>query len=329
MSELLASDKTILIASSSIDETAWMPVAKNLGERGYDVVTYEADKVADGRVSLDIRVDRETGMTVRYDDSLLRLGGIASAWYRRPTMFAGEQADKARQLSLDTERKMIQYSLWDTVPEQAWLSAPERILHAEHKLIQLVLAREVGFDIPDTTVVANTWKPITESLPAEIIFKPSYGMLYGDNELKMIYTAPFANDISKLPTDGIPFPGFWQPYLAKAKEWRITVVGDQAFDAAIYTDDRAKDDWRKHQLETNVQFKAETFPDDQKEKCFKYLGELGLRFGTFDFIEDEDGKITFLECNANGQYGWLEDDLGLPISAAIADELAKIAQART
>ncbi len=43
--------------------------------------------------------------------------------------------------------------------------------------------------------------------------------------------------------------------------------------------------------------------------------------GAFDFIENEDG-ITFLECNLNGQYLWLEEDLGLPISEAIADELA-------
>lgn len=326
MSELPhTTDKTILIASSSIDGTVWMPVAKNLGERGYDVVTYEADKVADGRIALDIAVDR-TGMNVSYNGKPLRLNAVSSAWYRRPTMFAGEQADKARQLSLDSERKMIQYSLWDTVPEQAWLSAPERILHAEHKLTQLVMAREVGFDIPDTTVVSNNWNSIIESLPTKIVFKPSYGMLYGDNELKMIYTAPFDNDPSALPLESVPFPGFWQPYLPKAREWRITVVGDQAFDAAIYTDDAAKDDWRKHQLETRVRFKSEAFPDDQKEKCFKYLDEFGLNFGAFDFIEDSGGKITFLECNAHGQYGWLEDELGLPISNAIADELSKIAQ---
>ena len=56
-----------------------------------------------------------------------------------------------------------------------------------------------------------------------------------------------------------------------------------------------------------------------------HLGRFGLRFGSFDFIEDHDGKITFLECNANGQYRWLEQGLGFPISNAITDELARIA----
>lgn len=47
-----------------------------------------------------------------------------------------------------------------------------------------------------------------------------------------------------------------------------------------------------------------------------------------DFVEDHKGKITFLECNANGQYGCLETDLDYPISEAIADDLAHIANGR-
>ncbi|HKR81417.1 MAG TPA: hypothetical protein VJR27_00245 [Candidatus Saccharimonadales bacterium] len=276
MSELLHTpNKNILIASSSIDETAWMPVAKILGERGYDVTTYEADKVADGRVALDITIDQKSGMSVSYDGRPLRLDKISSAWYRRPTMFAGEQPDKARQLSLDTERKVIQYSLWDTVPELAWLSASERILHAEHKLTQLVTAREVGFQIPDTTVVTNSWNSIAESLPPKIIFKPSYGMLYGDNELKMIYTAPFDNNPSALPLNSVPFPGFWQPYLPKAKEWRITVVGDQAFDAAIYTDDTAKMIGESISLRQRFSSKMKLFPMIKRKNVLDIWVNLG------------------------------------------------------
>lgn len=75
-------------------------------------------------------------------------------------------------------------------------------------------------------------------------------------------------------------------------------------------------------------FRAESFPDEQKRRCFEYLSKVGLKFGAFDFIEADDGTITFLECNANGQYGWLEYELGFPISQAIADELVTIASGR-
>ncbi|HEY5806139.1 MAG TPA: hypothetical protein VIS56_02005 [Candidatus Saccharimonadales bacterium] len=210
------------------------------------------------------------------------------------------------------------------MPEQVWLNAPRRITHAEHKLTQLALAQELGFTTP-TTTVSNRWGPIKESLPEAVIFKPTYALFYSEDQMKLLYTTPFSNP-TELPTGGNPYPGFWQSFISKGREWRITVVGDETFDAAIYTDSSARDDWRKHQLEAKVEFRRGIFPEDQKEKCFQYLGRLGLRFGAFDFIEGEEGNITFLECNANGQYGWLEDELGFPISDAITDELTKIAR---
>lgn len=108
----------------------------------------------------------------------------------------------------------------------------------------------------------------------------------------------------------------------------MTVVGERVFSAAIYTDECAKDDWRRLQLTPAVQFKKEQLPERVDERCIQYLGKMGLRFGAFDFIEKPDGEIVFLECNPNGQYGWLEEELGLPISEAVAAELIKKAKQR-
>jgi hypothetical protein len=326
MSKPLALGSSILIASSSIDEPTWRPVADKLDRRGFDVIAYEADKVADGSVEFSAQVSNTNGVAIVYNGRILDPAVIRAAWYRRPTMFAEEQDDKARQVSLDLERNAIQHAVWNMLPEDTWLSSPQRIARAERKLTQLLLANELGFKIPDT-IVTNTWSNVHEQLPQRIIFKPSYGMFYDRTGLKILYVSPLDNKPDALPTNGVPYPGFWQPYTSKTREWRITVAGDQSFDAAIYTDNEARDDWRKHQLSTNlVRFEAACFPDEQKERCFQYLGRLGIRFGCFDFIENEDG-ITFLECNANGQFGWLEDELGFPISTAIADALQDIAQA--
>lgn len=62
-------------------------------------------------------------------------------------------------------------------------------------------------------------------------------------------------------------------------------------------------------------------PPGVADGCLAYLDELGLRFGAFDFALTDDGAPVFLECNPNGQWGWLEDATGLPIAAAIADLL--------
>lgn len=323
--------RTILIASSSLDEVTWKPVADELTHLGYDVVAYEADKVAVGEVALDVYVDVDNGLQVRLSDRQLALEAIAAAWWRRPNTFARDQIDWARQLSLDQERRNMQATLWLAIPDRAWLSAPERIRRAEHKIGQLLVAREVGFTIPQT-VVSNRWSTINALLPEDIILKMSAGVLYSgstSDELLVLPTTRLTNDLASLPVEGKPFPGYWQPYVPKGREWRITVVGSKVFDAAIYTSDDAKTDWRTKQFDpTKVVFSAEKFPDVQHQRCLAYLSNMGLRFGAFDFIETPDGEIIFLECNPNGQYGWLEERLGLPISEAVAGELARIAEER-
>lgn len=323
----ISPEQTILIASSSMDATTCAPVAANLTNRGYEVITYEADKVAKGETPLDVQIGNDSGLTVCYDGKELPINAVRAAWYRRSTLISNMTQNRAKQLGLDSERKIIQAAIWEAVPGEVWLNSPERIRHAERKISQLVCAQEVGFAIPDT-LATNQWETINDQLPEDIIFKASYAysMFCENDDIRAVYTTPLKNTPEGLPMSGNPFPGLWQPNLPKAREWRITAVGDTTFDTAIYTDETAKDDWRKHQRDGGTKFRAESFPAEQRERCFEYLGKFGLRFGAFDFVEDPEGKITFLECNANGQFSWLENRLGFPISDAIADELTKIAR---
>lgn len=316
-------DSTILIASNSLYEPLTAPVAADLTARGYQVVTYEADSVASGRKQLAVTVGSK-GMVAHYDNQPLGLHTLASAWYWRPSVdYIRQDEDPASRFCLDRERRMLQDGLWAAVPTRAWLNPPEKIRSAENKLAQLALARELGFAVPET-VVSNSWDDIT-ALPApSVVMKMAYGELVSATERRALYTKPFPNTGSAL-AEGNPYPAIWQPFLSKAREWRITAVGDQTFDTAIYTDEYAKDDWRRHQSSSGVVFRREAFPTDMREKCLQYLGRLGLLYGAFDFIEGPEGDLTFLECNPNGQYGWIESRLDMPISKAIASQLATIA----
>lgn len=317
------SQRPILIASTSLDRATWGIVAEELSRRGHEVAVYQADKVALGIIPMDIILN-DNGLLMRYDNKHLYLNEVGAAWYRRSAFFSDSTQDPAKQIGLDAERKSIQASIWAEIPEKAWLNSPNNIQQADRKLQQLKLAHSLGFTVLPT-VVSNQWGTILNDLPKSIVYKPSHPLLYENGQFKSVFTTLFQNDEETLPLTSNPFPGLWQAYSAKKREWRITVVGDESFDAAIYTSADAKDDWRKHQNDiSKVTFRRETFPQAQKEKCFQYLGKLGLKFGAFDFIEDEEGQIVFLECNPNGQYGWLEQSLALPISKAIASELSRI-----
>ncbi|MGH7158117.1 MAG: MvdC/MvdD family ATP grasp protein [Candidatus Saccharimonadales bacterium] len=173
--------KQVLIASSSLDASVWEPVARVLIKSGYDVITYEADKVADGRIPLELYIDQQDGLRVKYGDRQIILDNLSAAWYRRPNMFSAVRDDIARQLSRDAEQRVAQYALWDAVPSNAWLNNPRHMSHAEHKITQLITARAVGFTIP-YTIVSNKWASILDGLGDRVIFKSSHSF-WGDYPL--------------------------------------------------------------------------------------------------------------------------------------------------
>ena len=309
------------IFSTSIDFPTYKPVVENLIARGYEVWLYNADKVAQGLDAVEICVNDANDFKILHNGLEHKLDEITSAWYRHPYIFNFQIYDKAKSLSLEKEVEALQESIWQQIPDNAWLNHPEIMDRSRAKLAQLSLAKLLGFNIPNT-LVTNRWSSIDKVFEDKpIIIKMSKGVIYDNNEANLLYTTT----LSKEQRDGLygnnPFPGIYQEYLDKKREWRITVVGEDVFEAAIYTDEGAKDDWRKHQLTERVTFKKESMPSSETDKCLAYLGHLGLVYGAFDFVEDRHGKITFLECNTNGQFRWLEDSLGLPISNAIADRL--------
>ncbi len=309
------------IFSTSIDVPTYGPVAENLNSRGYSVWIYNADRIAQGLDVIDIRVNDVEDFEICQNGTRHNLQDLKSAWYRHPYIFNLQIDDKARSLSLEKEIDSLQESIWRQIPDNAWLNHPETMDRSRAKLAQLSLAKLLGFNIPNT-LVTNRWSSINKVFEDEpIIIKMSKGIIYNNTKANVLYTTV----LSKEQRDGLyghnPFPGIYQEYLDKKREWRITVVGEDVFEAAVYTDSNAKDDWRKHQFTEGVTFKKESMASSEIEKCWAYLGHLGLIYGAFDFVEDSNGKITFLECNTNGQFRWLEDSLGFPISNAIADRL--------
>jgi hypothetical protein len=49
----------------------------------------------------------------------------------------------------------------------------------------------------------------------------------------------------------------------------------------------------------------------------------GLRFAAFDFAMDNQNQWFFLEINPNGQWYWIEEMTGQPLSQAMAGEIRR------
>ncbi|MEV7971076.1 hypothetical protein AB0O34_34540 [Sphaerisporangium sp. NPDC088356] len=78
-------------------------------------------------------------------------------------------------------------------------------------------------------------------------------------------------------------------------------------------------DWRQDY--DRIAYTVVDPPPRLADTAFAFLRALDLSFGAFDFAITRDGSHMFLECNPNGQWGWLEDATGIPVAAAIAELL--------
>jgi glutathione synthase/RimK-type ligase-like ATP-grasp enzyme len=114
----------------------------------------------------------------------------------------------------------------------------------------------------------------------------------------------------------------FQHWVRKEFEARMFVIGDQITTAAIYAHTPAAYiDWRTG-YGTNT-YRLIDGPSDVVESVRRLMAEMDLVYGALDFVIGPDGDWTFLEVNAGGQFGWIEDETGARLTDQLADVLTK------
>jgi glutathione synthase/RimK-type ligase-like ATP-grasp enzyme len=198
------------------------------------------------------------------------------------------------------------------------------------KAVQANIARAVGFSTPRTYIGSN---PDTASRFCEEIFasggrpcvKPivnSKVNISGVPHTQFTSTLEL-NDLTQIESLAL-CPTIFQIYVPKAYEVRATVVGDRVFAARIESQQAGggtATDWRRYNIPQTPHFAIE-LPDEVLHRTLELQRRLGLIYSAFDFIVTPDEEYVFLETNPYGQWLWIEDLTGLPISRAIADFLS-------
>jgi hypothetical protein len=118
--------------------------------------------------------------------------------------------------------------------------------------------------------------------------------------------------------------------LPKRLELRVTIVGRRVLAAAIdsQVSERAAHDWRRDGVRLLDAWQPYTLPVKVEEKLLRLMDYFKLNYGAADFIVTPEGRHVFLEVNPVGEFFWLEQRPGLPISETIADVLLGLAQRR-
>lgn len=251
---------------------------------------------------------------------------IKGAWYRRPgapQIDSIVTEDGLRDYAFEESAELLQalYALINV----RWLSEPLAIRKAESKAYQLLLARELGFNVPMTLITTdrNKVNDFYESCLGQVVVKPLRQAVFksGGDEF-VIFTSKLAEE-DRGALESVQYaPSIYQEFIDKALDIRVTVVGNKIFAAAIHSQDcyETKVDWR-HGEKIDLPYEVYELADDLREKCLRLVQQLGLKFGAIDLVLSRSGDFYFLEINPNGQWAWIEERLGLDISGAIIDIL--------
>lgn len=273
-----------------------------------------------------------TGMLhIKDSGMLIDLAEVRAVWYRKPdpVSLSHFSLEPAALDYIEAEMTEVIHGLYGLLDHTHWINNPFHTRLAHRKLLQLKIAREVGFRVPRSLVTNDVREAITfglslqgdlaiKSLGAISVITEQEGMpiQYG------IFTRRITRDELVAYQDKIRYmPTLFQEFIVKQSELRVTCVGERVFACRITPrpGDLTQDDYRfdtKQLVHEAVEYPELVAP------MKSYMRSLGLRFGCFDFAVDTDGAPIFLECNPNGQWLWVEEMTGLPISAAIAAELS-------
>ncbi|HGL6400167.1 TPA: hypothetical protein ACKFL2_004094 [Citrobacter koseri] len=296
----------ILVISSSFDKTIDYIKHKHNVDNFY---RFNIDNFSSYTVFYD-----QNGFSITdLEDRTLLEGNCSAIYYRKPTPeLLPQKLDSKYHNHLYREV----FSLTDGISEAfkgKCLTKPSLLRKADNKIFQLREAYEVGFNIPSPLITNNI--EIIKNYFSKPIIKPlSSGIVEYDSKREYVQTnlVDFNKDTSLLNYG----PCYFQEFQNKEYEVRITIIDNYVYPVKIISENKI--DWRKNN--NKIQYELIDIPNKIRKQCFNLMKKLDISFGCFDFIVMQD-KWYFLEVNANGQWVWLEIELGLDISSKILRHL--------
>lgn len=245
------------------------------------------------------------------------LESVDSIWFRRRAItrifdYCEPWSDE------DFRRRTIAayaYGLYEWLAENnrdaIWVNHPHAAARANSKALQLQLARDNGFQIPDTLISNDPGeiRKFFSGRESTVVksFIP-FGWRKEDDGRIVALTSEIPCDF-EIENESLRLqPAIYQDKIKKAFEVRYTIFGDYEFAIRIDSQRRKEThlDWRaappKHEEVSPI-----ILPDSIRYRCRGLMQSLGISFGCFDLINNEEGEYIFLEVNEAGQFLWIED----------------------
>ncbi len=260
----------------------------------------------------------------------LPIDRIGAVWTRKTADFLLPEGLVAQEVAFARqEAEQILSGLLHSL-DCYWMSHPSAVRRALWKCEQLKRAARHGFRVPRSAVTSNpdSVLGLRKDL-GKIVFKALSSPHLGAEKVDRsdLSATGLATTIIDAEHDGLldsvnEFPCFFQEYIPKSYELRVTVVDTRVFAAKIHSQEfeRTRVDYRD--FEVPVRYEATTLPEKIEGMCIDFVRSYGLNYGAIDLIVSNDDEYYFLENNPVGQFLFIEQLApDLQLTSAVADRL--------
>lgn len=266
-----------------------------------------------------IELDGNPRIAIQHQDRFIDLNSLKSIWFRRPRYTPTDVTipDEHRGFIVE-ETRYAWNNIYRLLNVPRWVNHPEDNLRAANRLWVLDQAQRVGLRIPPTLVTKNADEARNFVLQHGPTVAKSIGPGYRDDKRGLASFATVFSNPNKMPASLGPAPVLFQRFIPKTFDWRVTVMGQRIYSVRLDSQRTAgaEIDWR--QAKEPVPMKHLDLPRTVENSILELLKILRLKFAAIDLVEDGSGQLSFLEVNANGQWGWIEQETGIPISDGLA-----------
>lgn len=298
-------------------------VAQNLQQQGHIPFLLDFSRFPEkSLISLEFGANQaKTVHDIQWGD--LDLNTVGAVWWRRPQSFRiPEEITYLPYRKFAIAEACEVFGGLPGLLDAQWINVPEHDDLAHRKVFQLRTAERLRIDLPDTLVTnapAAARAFIRKHGKDNTVTKAFTGTPQAWRETRLIGAAELRQ------IEAVRFAPVIFQALIKGMDIRVTVVGNHIFAAEI--DIRTGDypvDFRMNY--NNADIRPITLPDEVQSQIFNLMKTLGLVYGAIDYRRTSDGRYIFLEINPAGQWLFIEERTGQPITNTLANTLIDLDQ---
>ena len=196
-----------------------------------------------------------------------------------------------------------------------------------NKLEKLQIAKEIGFDIPNTFISSKPSELINYIEKNQCITKPiGEAMPIGEDDSFIdLQTAVVDLDKIKNQSEYI-FPSLIQEKVEKWVEIRAFVLYNEVYAMAIFSQNNKQTDtdYRNYDFSKMNRMVTYKLPAKVEEKILNFMKKCELNTGSIDLVLTPDNRFVFLEVNPAGNIEMVGDSCNYWLEKKIAEYIIQI-----